>query len=81
MLEGEEVLSHPPDDLHLAVVSPMQKLEDLHLALEVVVDDGQGDLPFADLSAWRYDALIDELAAVYFGGELGVFVSEGVGRD
>lgn len=68
MLEGEEVFTHPPDDLHLAVVSPVQELEDLHLALEVVVDDGQGDLPLADLPAWGDDALVDELAGVYFGG-------------
>lgn len=80
-LEGEEVFPHPPDDLHLAVVPPVQELEDLHLALQVVVDDGQRDLPLADLAPWRDDALVDELAGVDFGRELGVFVCEWVGRD
>jgi hypothetical protein len=81
VLEGEEAVAHPTDDLHLAVVSPVQELEDLHLALEVVVYDGQRDLPLADLATWRDDALVDELARVYFGGDLQVLMGERVGRD
>lgn len=79
MFEGEEIITHPADDLHLAVVSPMKELEDMHLALQVVVDDGQGDLPFADLSLRGDDAFVYELAGVYFGGELLVLMGEGVG--
>jgi hypothetical protein len=81
VLEIEEILPHPSENLHLTIGSSMQKLENLHLGLQVVVNDRQGDLPLAYYSAWKNDSFVDELAWVKLRVELMMLVGEGIGRD
>lgn len=52
VLEGKEVLPHPTNYLHLAIVPPVEEFEYLHLTLQVVIDYWEGNLPFADLTTW-----------------------------
>jgi hypothetical protein len=52
MLKSKEMLPHPANDFHLAVVSPVKEFKDLHLTFQVVIDYWKRNLPFTDLTSW-----------------------------
>ena len=45
-LDGKQIASEPSNDLHLAVGSIVEELEDLNLVLKEMKDDRDVNLPF-----------------------------------
>ncbi len=64
MLEIEESLPHPSDQLHLTISSPIQELEDKHLILQVMIDHTYIHTPFGYRTIGQYHSLADELGIV-----------------
>lgn len=64
LFKTEEIFSHPLDCFDFAAAPPAEEVKDLHLVLQVAVDDGEVDPPFADLAVRQQRSLAQELTRV-----------------